>query len=187
MPRIHGARVLELGTGLGVLSILVAALLEPSEVLATDGDAETVAAAAANVEENLGESSRVTVKQLSWGDPAHISSVLRTGGPKDADTKFNLVLGSDITYYPAPLNLLEETILELTEVSGTVIIAHRNRSRSVDPPFFSRLASHFETCKVSSVADAMEAGRGGGSIIEDSTVQVHVFQNRLASPSTECE
>merc|ERR1712232_401863 len=79
VPQFRGARILELGTGLGVLSVLVSALLAPAEVLATDGDSETVRAASANVAENLVPAAKVSALQLRWGSEEDIELALLSG------------------------------------------------------------------------------------------------------------
>eukprot|EP00931_Biecheleriopsis_adriatica_P085376 TRINITY_DN5976_c0_g2_i1.p1 TRINITY_DN5976_c0_g2~~TRINITY_DN5976_c0_g2_i1.p1 ORF type:complete len:331 (+),score=66.48 TRINITY_DN5976_c0_g2_i1:25-1017(+) len=177
---LRGARIIELGTGLGALSILLAAMMQPGQIVATDGDPDAVAAAAENVLNNLGTSSQVTVQHLRWGHAGDIKSALGCTIDGRADGKFDVVLGSEITYHPARTDLLQETILELVGPSSTVILAHRNRPRSMDPKFFQDMASHFKSSACCRVEDEKSLGQGGGSVMEESSLQVHVFRHLVA-------
>lgn len=187
---ISGARVAELGTGLGVLSILFAGLFNPAVVVATDGDPDAVKAAGDNVQLNLGPSSRVFVQRLRWGDAKDIKAALRMGlAPPSkklaklaVPTRFDLVIGSDITYYPAPLGKLLTTIIDLISPTGTVVIAHKDRAKTTDPQFFREMANYFESSQSLWVEDDTRACQGGGGAGEGAGTHVNIFRGLRSVP-----
>ena len=167
-------RVIELGCGLGVTSMVLQRFLCPSTLLATDGDPEAVKAARANVKANGCGDGGVAVKRLCWGQRKDIRAALAYG---DGDGgRFDLVYMSDVTYWPAPLDLLQETIVQLVKVeTGMVIIAHKDRSKSNGHDFFDGLRKFFREsahAKVRDVADSV--GQTGGDITEEAG-WFHVF------------
>ena len=78
---LDGARVLELGCGLGLPSVVAA--LRGAEVLATDWSDEALAVAALNAERN---GARIETARLAWADAAP------AGAPWD------LIIGADLLY-----------------------------------------------------------------------------------------
>jgi predicted nicotinamide N-methyase len=90
---IQGKRVMELGAGTGLLSILCAKWLEAKSVLATDGSTEVVEGIEENIFLNeLDTSSNIKARQFRWGQ------VL--GDDEEGETQaFDVVLGADIVRY----------------------------------------------------------------------------------------
>ena len=119
--------------------------LRPSTLLATDGDSNAVKAARANIRAN-GCDEGLSVSRLRWGDSGDIDDALSNGVVSMSEERdhhnaqagrFDLVFMSDVTYWPAPLDLLHETIVKLVESeNGTVIVAHKDRSKSNGRDFF---------------------------------------------------
>jgi predicted nicotinamide N-methyase len=112
--RLHpaGRRVLELGCGLGLPSIVAA--LEGAGVLATDWSPDAVAFAAANASRN-GAVLRTAV--CSWTEP----EALVAGAPWD------LVLAADVLYEARNVDQLLELLPRLVNASGEVLIADPGR------------------------------------------------------------
>jgi predicted nicotinamide N-methyase len=109
---LRGARVVELGCGLGLPSI--AAALAGGRVLATDWSADAVAFAAANARRNGVELETAVV---SWADPG----VLLERAP------WPLVLGSDLLYEARNVPVLLELLPALVGDRGEAWIADPGR------------------------------------------------------------
>jgi predicted nicotinamide N-methyase len=110
---VDGLRVLELGCGLAVPSIVAA--LGGAQVLATDWSPEALEVAAANAERNGAE---VEVELVSWSDSARLES----GAPWD------LVLGADLLYEQRNVDQL---LALLPSLGGEILLAEPGRPPSV--------------------------------------------------------
>ena len=160
-------------------------MLAPS--LTPDG---VQAAAARHVAENLTKAevaaAGLTVQRLGWGDSDAIAALLSASRP------FDVVIGADVVYHPAPLPLLLETILRLCAVGGCVVIAYTPRGNVVArqncDAFFRDLGAKFEESSVfdakalrlSRVREGLDgrgarALKGGGDFTEvgEGTVRVY--------------
>eukprot|EP00603_Paraphysomonas_imperforata_P001161 CAMPEP_0114431794 /NCGR_PEP_ID=MMETSP0103-20121206/10802_1 /TAXON_ID=37642 ORGANISM="Paraphysomonas imperforata, Strain PA2" /NCGR_SAMPLE_ID=MMETSP0103 /ASSEMBLY_ACC=CAM_ASM_000201 /LENGTH=291 /DNA_ID=CAMNT_0001601407 /DNA_START=119 /DNA_END=994 /DNA_ORIENTATION=- len=105
----NNKRVCEIGCGVGIAGIVACTSTELSHMVLTDGNEEVVGIARQNLS-NAGLSSpdssgqrRASAQQYSWGDP---SPGAATGG-------FDLVMGSELTYYSTDMTLLVATVLRL--------------------------------------------------------------------------
>ena len=117
---VHGLRVLELGCGLGVPSIVAA--LGGADVLATDWSPEALEVATANAARNDAE---VETALVSWAD----SERLVQTGPWD------LVLGADLLYERRNVDQLLEL---LPRLGGEILLAEPGRPPSTR--FFEQIA-----------------------------------------------
>jgi predicted nicotinamide N-methyase len=131
---LHGARVVELGCGLGLPAI--AAALAGGRVLATDWSADAVAFAARNAARN---EVAVETAVVAWGEPEALVS----------RAPFDLVLGADLLYERRNVPLLLELLPRLVGPRGEVWIADSGRAPAAD---FLRAAA--ERFTVTSRADA---------------------------------
>jgi predicted nicotinamide N-methyase len=121
---VEGLRVLELGCGLGLPSIVAA--LGGAQALATDWSPEALEVTAANAERNGAELETALV---SWADPAPFLG----GGPWD------LVLGADLLYERRNVDQLLDL---LPRLGGEILLAEPGR-----PPaarFFEEVALEVE-------------------------------------------
>lgn len=123
----HGARVVELGCGLGTVSI--AAALAGARVLATDWSAEAVRFAAANAARS-GASLETLVCDWSRAQP------LVERGPWDA------VLASDVLYERRNGEALLELLPRLLGERGEVLLADPERATAAG--FLAAAAARFE-------------------------------------------
>ena len=114
---LRGARTLELGCGLGLVSI--AAALAGGRVLATDWSAESVRFAAANAEHN---GAHVRTAVVDWGEPDAIL----------AEAPWQLVLGSDVLYERRNVDQMLALLPRLVDQSGEVWIADPGREASME-------------------------------------------------------
>ncbi|KAF2434468.1 hypothetical protein EJ08DRAFT_657212 [Tothia fuscella] len=106
---IEGKRVLELGAGTGLLSILCAKWLGASHVRATDGDDGVIEALSSNIFLNgLQETGRIDARSLKWG---RVLDETEEGQQNPVD----VVIGADITYdsrlNPSLISTLREFFL----------------------------------------------------------------------------
>ncbi len=124
---LHGARVVELGCGLGLPAI--AAALAGGRVLATDWSPDAVAAAADNAERN-GVALRTAVE--AWSRPR----VLLDEAPWD------LVLGSDLLYEARNVPQLLALLPRLVGDRGEAWISDPGRAPA--QRFLERAAERFE-------------------------------------------
>eukprot|EP00756_Hemistasia_phaeocysticola_P050387 Hpha_TRINITY_DN25165_c0_g1::TRINITY_DN25165_c0_g1_i1::g.139314::m.139314 len=151
--KIEGGSVLELGSGLGLLGMATAALgarsvcltdrLLPRPPLRTiDQDDEIqplgqnlnvgrqqleALQATLNANRNaLPSTCSVTVEELAFGDGAAGQRILDLHGP------FDVVVGSDITYFAPALPALMDTLQLVTRVDTLVVLGHDRRRHSLE-------------------------------------------------------
>jgi predicted nicotinamide N-methyase len=108
-PRLDGLRVVELGCGLGVPSLVAARA--GAEVLATDGDEEALEMVARNAREN---GLSVDTAPVDWS----------AGDQLKARAPFDLVLAADVLYERSSVTLLLEL---LPRLGGQVLLADPGR------------------------------------------------------------
>jgi predicted nicotinamide N-methyase len=106
---LAGARVLELGAGLGLPSL--AAAVRGAQVLATDWAEEAVALLRENAAAN---GIALRAERVRWDDP----------GPLLADAPWDVVLGADLLYEDRNATLLLEL---LPRLGGDILLADPGR------------------------------------------------------------
>ena len=111
---LRGARVLELGAGLGLPSL--AAALGGAKVLATDWAEDAVALLRANAKRN---SIRLRVKRVRWDEPE----------PLLREAPWELVLGADLLYEERNAEQLLGLCRSSAATSSSLIPAARLRRR----------------------------------------------------------
>ena len=104
---LAGLRVLELGCGLGLPSVVAA--LRGAKVLATDWSEEALRVAALNAEQN---GATITTSRLAWSDP------VPAGAP------WELVLAADVLY---ERRNVEQLLALLPRLGGEVLLADPGR------------------------------------------------------------
>ena len=109
---LGGRRIVELGCGLGLPSIVAA--LEGGRVLATDWSAEAIAATAHNAELN---GTRLEGERVAWEAPQRLLE----------DAPWDLVLASDVLYEHRMADTLLDLLPKLVGPRGTVLVSDPGR------------------------------------------------------------
>ncbi len=104
-------RIIEVGCGLGVPSLLLANTLRFSKIVATDFHPEVPKFLKRNIERNRISKERFEYRELNWRDP-----------PPDIG-KFGVVIGSDILYEKSHPSDVADALVRLVKPSGRIIIA----------------------------------------------------------------
>ncbi|CAL8464476.1 g4011 [Coccomyxa elongata] len=144
---VKGKRAIELGAGPGLGGMAFALL--GADVLLTDL-ADIVPLIRKNVDANFTSAAlhgregpwgqqvgKLRVQELDWGTEAHIIQ---------ADGPFAFVLAADCVYHEEHIFGLRQTILALTDLKSTVIIANELRSESVQAQFMMLFEESFTAC-----------------------------------------
>jgi len=121
-----GARILELGCGLGLPSI--AAALGGARVLATDWSVDALEMVTLNAARN---EATVAVARCDWVDAQ----------PALAGAPWRLVLASDVLYEARNIDLLSGLLPRLVNEGGELWLADPGRPRRTD--FLSRAEEHW--------------------------------------------
>ena len=117
----NGKRVIELGAGIGNVSILIDKLKRAETVLATDGDDDTIELLRANVER---VNSHVIVRKLSWGQQDDFKAEFPEG--------FDLIVAADVVYEDEQVEPLLEAVTDLLHADGIFLLAYARRNIPID-------------------------------------------------------
>lgn len=111
---VAGKKIIELGAGTGLVSILCAGPLQADLVLSTDGLSHVVDTIEENIERNrsslfVGDALRQLpiARILDWADTDSMRDILTIN---DTLPEYNLILGADITYSPDVVPLLAQLL-----------------------------------------------------------------------------
>lgn len=130
--RFIGARVIELGTGLGLCGIL-ASFFPGTSVIITDGDSKVLEGALKNVTKN---ESLAIGRKLRWGlppsDMAAFCGTLKGADDVSERGRFDIVLGSDIIYDKDVVPALLDTVVYLLRESR----AEKSGKEGIQEPMF---------------------------------------------------
>ncbi|KAJ6810048.1 uncharacterized protein M6B38_157505 [Iris pallida] len=138
---VAGKRVLELGCGsAGICSMVSVPFAEL--LVATDGDTAALDLLNQNVASNLEPSlsEKMVIKRLIWGDKEDMAVIKDLGG-------FDVIIGTDVTYYPEAILPLFKTARELIlnrddgEKKSVLILCYIQRR--ADEGSIMSAASHF--------------------------------------------
>ena len=169
--RIRGGRVLELGSGLGLAGIAVAATgarsvcltdrLIRTVVLSDEGEhvmpggTQVLDALRQNVKANSSAlaGTKVVVEELAFGDLDAGRRVLADHGD------FDLVLGSDITYDESALHDLSATLAQMCTAETLVLLGHGRKCAGCEAAMFDALALAGLDAKIRHVNDDSDHGQ----------------------------
>lgn len=94
----------------------------------------------------LADNPSLTSRTLQWGNKHQLEWVLKEFNGASVD----LVLASDLTYWPELFDQLIETLHGLCGATTIVLIAYEERSVENEKKFFETLRSSFEVSEVPS-------------------------------------
>ena len=144
---VAGKRVLELGSGTGLVG-MVSAISGANAVVVSDL-LDGLPMCSMNVSLNLQAFPTmgvVQIKELMWGNGAHLSSVLAEL------ERIDVIIGSDIVYHQSEvvLTALVETILQASNESTVLLIAYEDREGLIDdePFVFGPLRDRFASLEL---------------------------------------
>lgn len=132
---LKGRKVLELGAGCGLVGLLCAHL--GADVTLTDTK-EVMAFTQSNVDKNAlppDSDGRISVRELLWGTDS--TAAFERGS-------YDLVVGSDVTYYQVLFEPLMITLLQLAHRETEIILAHTCRWGEERETWRSCLEQYFE-------------------------------------------
>jgi len=164
-------RVLELGSGVGLLGIGLATRRSDVSVLLTDpgvavhfedGASNTMEWLSANVAANRdGSGGRASSQQLLWGCDEHIEAIRRLG-------PFDLILGSDLLYDPDQYAALRATLdALLVSPNSTAILGFTSRM-GTETRFLDLAAQRFSVDNVWHPSTADGASLWASTVIRPS-------------------
>ncbi|CAO1630363.1 unnamed protein product [Sympodiomycopsis kandeliae] len=164
-----GRNILELGSGVGYVGIACAQELRSQEarlstipssskntLVLTDLDnvcdlmTRNAKAAGFSGELNCDKTTQIFVRPLPWGSSVHAKTILREFERENEANSLDLILCSDLVYFPELLAPLLRSLIHLTDSHGssdqspTVLIAYKIRSLSKEQPFWDNLGIWFE-------------------------------------------
>lgn len=170
-------RVLELGSGTGLVGIVCAHL--GYDVTLTDM-ASVLPVLRLNADNNspAGLVGILRVQELHWGTDVRVSF------PR---ARFDLVIGSDVTYFGHLHKPLLLTLLQLADESTEILLAHAHRHDEFES-WLDMFEEHFEVSAVSSCSlgsddersEFVRNGTGGASA--ETSVPITVYRLQLRGP-----
>ncbi|KAJ6531968.1 putative methyltransferase-domain-containing protein [Mycena capillaripes] len=201
-PR-QDVRMLELGSGTGIVAATMATLLHSRDVMFVTDLPEVCPLLEQNLKGHLeSNGGSIHVRPLSWGDSQHAASIAAelSNLPMAQDAPYlTHILCSDLVYFPELLAPLLRTLIQLSSPpfiptpSNTcpdpahveVVISYRIRSLAKETPFWSAFGLWFEFAPVLVKKTSPELGHDTpwqrfGTSLEDPTF-VFVARRRKES------
>jgi hypothetical protein len=179
-------RVLELGSGLGLTSIILSSL--GAKVLATDGEETVVNQLSRNFDLNLNKRERENCKSCvhQWGDDFQdIFNCLNQPPGWTSPHLFDVIIAADVVYGEDPKiwSLLEQSIQQAVELPHSqpsqaypiILIAQTERYPEKEAFFFRRLGKRFqlrEAIDLTGTARSAATAINGESTISKCTLYV---------------
>lgn len=124
--RFHNKRVIELGCGLGVVSIMLEKMQICSKIVATDGCPETIELLEKNIETSKCDVETIVAKEMSWGCSQE---------DEEDQNSFDVVLAADVIYEEKaiiPLLMSMEALLSKENRNAEILLAFARRNVPVD-------------------------------------------------------
>jgi predicted nicotinamide N-methyase len=127
-------KVVELGSGNGLLGMVCAVLFEEANITLTD-QKPLLPLIKQNMEhnlENIPQLARVAVEEYNWGEETSMKDI-------------NLIICSDCVYDMAPWDLLVDSLRLLCRGDECrILISMEHRYRSTEEKFFNYASQHFD-------------------------------------------
>ena len=140
---VRNKRVVEVGSGVGLLGLVGMSLTEPSMLVCTDGEQEALCIIDKNIDilyrdVPLRQESTCS-RQLLWGDEQMIADVLISPSSSSScdpestsscsrSRAFDVVIGCELMYYRTDIQSLVDTVLKLTGEGGIFVHGHLFRA-----------------------------------------------------------
>ncbi|KAK6008776.1 hypothetical protein QM012_000679 [Aureobasidium pullulans] len=175
---IKGKKVIELGAGTGLLSILCASHLSAAHVTATDGDEGVVQALHENAAFNDIKDS-MDIGVLWWGRALKGSWMYE----KDPSFSCDLVLGADVTYDKAVIPALVSTMRDMFEAWPHVQIIISATIRNADTFAAFEYACAHNEFKVHEVEYPLIPMEQQTSLFHSTAVPIKIFS--ITAPETQ--
>ncbi|ODO10424.1 hypothetical protein I350_01019, partial [Cryptococcus amylolentus CBS 6273] len=133
--RLKEKKILELGSGTGLVG-LVTAMLEPSSEIWITDQAPLLELMETNTRLNLGEDhDSVHVTEFNWGESVSSDIPIED---------IEVVLAADCVYFEPAFPLLVQTLCDVAPLGKTIeILFSYNKRRKADKKFFAMLKKHF--------------------------------------------
>jgi predicted RNA methylase len=164
----HGPKVLELGSGCGIVGLEIARLCPTSDVLLTDLP-EAMAIMEYNVSEVKGSSAigKIATAILDWDDalPAMIKQ-----------TQYDLVIVSDCTYNSDNIPALVKTLAAVVNKSPAALVVVSMKVRHDSEAIFFELMAEAGFVTVEDYAISLHDQQRGHNAQERDVVNVFVFR-----------
>jgi len=138
----HGARAVELGAGVGLVGMALAAL--GAQVVLTD-QAYTLPLLRRNVQVNFSGRARApAVEPCQWGESFEGETLRAWAEQGDVD----VVVFSDVLYHADASLLLVQTLRELASTRTRVLFSFETRSAEIEARFLEALHADFDVQQV---------------------------------------
>eukprot|EP00966_Prymnesium_polylepis_P001115 25431-Prymnesium_polylepis.1 len=126
--KLKGARVLEVGAGLGLTGLACAAWCEPDSITLTDGDPQAVSLLRRNVVLNRSNFGATTVEaaDLLWG------AVEGSRSRDDEAQQYDVILSADCVYDRDLHRSLCQTLRRHVRPGGVILVVASHRCGSLD-------------------------------------------------------
>ncbi|KAJ7364225.1 putative methyltransferase-domain-containing protein [Mycena albidolilacea] len=147
------ARMLELGSGTGIVAATMAAMLHANDILFVTDLPEVCPLLEQNLQGSLDGPTRV--RPLSWGNSQHALSIADELSKLQDTPYLTHILCSDLVYFPELLAPLLRSLIQLSSPpfisppnQVEVIISYKVRSLAKETPFWSAFGLWFEFAPV---------------------------------------
>lgn len=130
--QVEDKRVISLGCGAVPLVAMTCATLGAKEALATDHNAEVLELAAKNLASQAFETCKVQTKILDWTSSEDFAA-------KSDWAKFDVVIGAEVFYDENMFEHLVDTVDNLLDEGGKVILSSKRRHEDFQDNFFGKL------------------------------------------------
>jgi len=129
---------LELGSGTGYLGITLASRLVPPFTLILTDLPDVLPLLNRNVSNNThANTDHIVVEPLGWGNSVHSECI-------NSKYKIDLVIASDLVYFPELFDPLIKTLLEICSEETVVVFGYKVRAQWKEETFWEQVGRFFD-------------------------------------------